>query len=233
MSGMEFTNGNGIVVIDGQYRNYTMRSKGSVTSAADPNSSTGRGRFQVTVNGDNPLIAFQSGAGVVLAARVQSGSAFTFYAYTENATQDVAYYVFDQPIVVASTWGGQVFTDLGALAFDALAKYMRVVDVVAISVGSTGGSADRSYDPNRIYACAQVMPGLRWTSVSGPTGPGTPGQVITQHNKFGAFGRASQGSASFKSLVTYSYTTMSAANAPDFDTGATQGLFLVLDVTYF
>lgn len=233
MSGMEFVNGNGITVIDDQFKNYTLRSQGSVTSSADPNSSSGRGRFQVTVNGDNPVIAFRSSNGVVMAARVRNGSAFTFFAYTEVATQLVQYYVFDEPIVLSSTWGGQVFSAAGALVFDALAKYMRVVDLVSINVGSTGGGADRNYDGSKLYACAQMVPGLRWTAISGPTGPGTPGQVITQHNKYAAFGRASQGSASFKSLVTYTYTTTQAAGAPDVDTGTAQGLFLVLDVSNF
>lgn len=233
MTGMVFVNGNGIAVIDDQFKNYTLRSQGTATSAADPASTRGRGRFQVTVNGDNPIIAFRSSNGVVMAARVQSGTSFTFYAYTEVAGQQVQYYVFDEPIVVSSTWGGQVFSAAGKLVFDALAKYMRVVDLVAIDVGSTGGTATKNYDGSKFYACAQMVPGLRWTAVSGPTGPGTPGQVITQHNKFAAFGQAGQGSATFSSLVTYSYSTNSQANAPDIDTGATQGLFLVLDVSNF
>lgn len=233
MTGMAFTNQAGIAVIDDSYRNYMLRSQGTATSAADPASSTGRGRFQVTVNGDNPLIAYRSANGVVMAARVQSGSAFTFFAYTETATQQVQYYVFDTPFPVSSKWGGQVFDAGGVLVFDALAKYMRVVDLVSISVGSTGGSAERSYDAGKLYASAQIVPGLRWISISGPVGPGTNGQVITQHNKYAAFGRASQGSASFKSLVTFSYTSTSAQDAPNIDTGTTQGLFLVLDVSNF
>jgi hypothetical protein len=201
--------------------NYGLIQSGVLTASdAGFGSNPRRGYVSLTFNGENPIVAWSSSDGVVLAARSQNGSSFTFFFYTENPATTFTYYVFDRPTAV-SNWGFRIINPVDRkVVFDAQRKYMRVVDFWTVDTSSSG-VISRSYSAGRNYAVAQCLPGLQWIAV---TGPPQGGNIAVQSSvKKGVWGKAGNSGASAGSLIINSYTTTTTANAPSGDTGTRSG----------
>lgn len=132
--GIQIIGEHGAVQIDETFSCLALRSSGAATLSVGGGDLANGCSAAVTVTGEFPIIAFRPGVPVALWYTERSGSTWTFHFIAEraNAGQSFAWYVFDRPLNIGSTYGAQVFDASGRLVFDALQKYVRVQDLKAI-----------------------------------------------------------------------------------------------------
>lgn len=146
-AGLQIFNDNGFIQIDGDMLNMEMTAKGVVSIAGSNPEYNGRvSTMDISVSGENPIIAVASGGFCCAYLYQRSGSTFTFRIYNgDYNTQNVEYYIFDNSANAGGNSGFQVFNSAGRLVFDSNKKYMRVLDTFSFDTSDTS----KYFDPNR------------------------------------------------------------------------------------
>jgi len=153
--GFRVTNASGVMQIDGSYRNFSFRSKGSRTCTGDAGGATGLKLASVTVTGAvAPMIAIDPGADTVGIWRTSvSGTTWTFYFLgASGATFD--YWVFDYYTADPGVTYGLIVRNVSnQVVFHSGAAPLQVKAVGG--VGTTSGLPS-----GRNYAAIQTTPGF-------------------------------------------------------------------------
>jgi hypothetical protein len=132
-SGLQVINSNGYVQVDENFRNLVFKEKGTFSGSPYTFSRSGL----IT-----PLLAFRStgATGVGLDYISRSGGTHTWHALDPGFNGD--WWLFDAPTDLGSNFGMQVFTAVGALAFDSNRLYMKPTDMAPITYGNHTTASD-------------------------------------------------------------------------------------------
>lgn len=138
-AGLIVRNAGGVVVIDGQYHNPSLRAKGVATTTTIKGSGS---YISFTISGltATPMIAVNSPVGAYAhVSSFSSGSALVEIVAAGPVGTAVTWYVFDKPGFVAPLKYFVVRNAAGEVVFNANERYMRVAGTMAVS-GLSGGS---------------------------------------------------------------------------------------------
>lgn len=151
-AGLEIINTAGTVLVDENYVNLAMRSKGSGSTSG----SSGLNRLTVALDGlQTPMIAYACATRHVGHNWFASDMSSTTFQGDLSITATVNYYIFDQPVASGANHGMQIYNAAGVLVFDALNKYARVVDIFG-GAALANWTPSRSYPAGRTYAVVQL-----------------------------------------------------------------------------
>ena len=146
---LRIRNGNNIVVIDSNYRNPSLRAKGTVATTAIVGSAS-KASFNIPGVSATPVLAVASSVGAYChVSSFASGNALVeVFAHGPVGTS-VAWYLFDDPGIVSPLKYFVIRNpDTNQVVFNANERYMRVAGVMPVN-GLTGGSltlpAGRTY----------------------------------------------------------------------------------------
>lgn len=154
-AGFEVRNPSGALQIDGTFQNLELRQVGSTTCDQYISGTNYWYREISLTTGGRPMLAIKDTGGAsafVLSGGVSGGH--VTYRICRGSPGSVEWMLFDVPTPSGANFGLQVFNQDGALVFDALKKYARVLDVVAGSNMSTEAPIHRSY-PGKSIAVVQ------------------------------------------------------------------------------
>jgi hypothetical protein len=146
-AGLQIFNDSGFIQIDGDMLNMEMVAKGAVTIGGTNSGQNGNvSTVDISVAGENPVIAIASPGFCCAYLYSRSGSTFTFRIFNgEAGAQNVEYFIFDNSGGSAGNSGFQVFNAAGRLVFDSNKKYMRVLDTFSFDTSDLS----KYFDPNR------------------------------------------------------------------------------------
>lgn len=133
-AGFQVFNNDNIIVIDENYYNLCLVSKGSTTT----NNNANNYYVDITLSCREPIIAFKctSGFAYVLTQRNNGNGTWTFRFGSERGNQVIYYWLFDIPPATSpSNTGMQVFNASGGLVFDANYPYLNPVTIYQDSNG--------------------------------------------------------------------------------------------------
>lgn len=188
-AGLQVFNDWGTVQLDQDYISFSMSAKGTLAMTGDPaNHPQPMTVGQITVTGQNPIIAFlppppsANGGAVHLLGRSQSGSQFTFYfSCLGQQAFGLEYWVFDDAVMgmgAGESFGLQVYRADGSLAFDSGTKPLRIVGVVDLEPSATEPSGQIVVPSGRKYAAVQGSMAIAfshtfhsWRTGGGGSGP--------------------------------------------------------------
>jgi len=178
--GFQILNADGVTMqVDDNYRNLSVREQGTATTTTLNPSGTGSAVVFYRTGLTMPLLAvggssYAAGQWFYDAANNRHG----FVVTTTGAVgSTVPFYIFDVPFDSNPGFGLQVFNAAGQKTFDALQKYLRVIDVFS---GPARPLVTKTYNASRLYACIHMVNGwsidyhagntmLKGSSVSGGT----------------------------------------------------------------
>jgi hypothetical protein len=138
-AGLLVRNSGGVIVIDGQYHNPSMRAKGTAVTATIKGSGS---YVSFTVGGltATPVIAVSSTLGAIAhVSSFASGSALVEIIAHGPVGTSVPWWIFDKPGIASPPKYFVVRNAAGEVVFNANERYMRVAGVMQVN-GITGGS---------------------------------------------------------------------------------------------
>lgn len=149
------------VQVDDTYRNLAVREQGVINTVG---SLFGGGSI-VSFNRSGlqyPLLALGGTNWTMGASWNDQSGGFIFNVVSAGPVgTGVPYFIFDVPDNTDFHYGAQVFDSQGRKTFDALRKYLRVVDMF-----DSNGSDHRSYDASKTYAFIHMVFGFRqWNQI--------------------------------------------------------------------
>ena len=135
------------VQIDSDAHNLRLVASGSIHVTKFNRSNNTNDTPPIQVAGDSPLLFLGPASGhVAVIRRSQEGGVWNFYLATgpwEDVT--VEYYIFDRRTPVAGSYGLQVFTASGELAFDSNDKHLRLAGIYPGNSNVTGLPTGKTY----------------------------------------------------------------------------------------
>jgi hypothetical protein len=145
-AGFQVINNAGSILIDENYVNLAMKSKGSGSTSGP----TGLNRLTVALSGlSTPMVALASPVRFVGLKNFAADMSSMLLQGEGSVTSAVNYYIFDKPTSSGVNQGLQVFDAAGGLVFDSGNKYARVVDIF-------GGAAEANWTPARVYPAGRT-----------------------------------------------------------------------------
>lgn len=171
MALIEVLNDSGSVLIDDEYSNLVLATKGTVSFSGNVATID-----YSSADGAMPLLAIRSSFYVALFSIARPSSSiyrFTLYKATDEPGASVDYFLFHLPHAVQSAGGiVQLFNAQGRLVFDSNLKYFRMAMIDQIT-----DMAGRSWalPSGRSYAVCAPCP--VYSSVNAPVGPQPPPNV--------------------------------------------------------
>lgn len=148
----------GAIQIDSTYANLALRYQGNLTANQVIGTAFVLRQITVTVTATSPVIAWRSiTQSVMLAGISRSGTQWTFRFYAPDG-HTFAYYIFDVPQPMGSSFGLEVFNAAGQTVFSSAYKYMRVKAALSgndylLSMG------DHNYGAGNYAVCQGVRAG--------------------------------------------------------------------------
>ncbi len=132
-AGLKAYNANGNLLIDSQYRNMVLVAKGTIALSGQI-SGTALCYADIPLTSGLPVLAWISSFPV---SNVYSANgAFRVVAELEYQNQQITYYIFDFPSLIApSALGFKVWNPAGVLVFDSGMKWLKIRNI-----SNTGGS---------------------------------------------------------------------------------------------
>lgn len=158
--GLQVLNDDGNIVIDEEYRNFTLHAKGTATmGSSDIGGTAAIYACTITATGcTTPMLALKSASYVSVIGAAVSGGTWTYEIYSNTPSFTFDWYVFDVATLPADTFGFAVYNSSGALVFHSSNKAMRVVRSDPAGTGETTGIA---LTAGRTYAVIQGANGWR------------------------------------------------------------------------
>lgn len=151
-AGFEVLNDLNSIVIDSDYKNFMLSSKGKATTVEYVNPDGTRVYYAIiSTDAKSPqvLITNTGSAFFSIVSSSVVGGISTFYIYSDRVAS-VDYLVFGTDIPPVSTrYGLQVYAETGELAFDSGSNFLRFHDVI-----QTNGSNSSSY---QVYSSGKVI----------------------------------------------------------------------------
>lgn len=125
--GLQVYNNSGILQIDSSYRNFSITSSGVATAGTGGLVR----RVNITINGENPILAFRSTTGATATAIGKSGNTFTYqimiYA-PSGFDPNVYWWAFDNSNSPEYSHGLHVYNASGLLCYDSSKKYFKMLN---------------------------------------------------------------------------------------------------------
>lgn len=158
--GLQVLNDDGNIVIDEEYRNFTLHAKGTATMGSTDIGGTALiYACTITVTGcTTPMLALNSASYVSVIGAGVSGGTYTYEIYSNTPSFTFNWYVFDVPTMPADTFGFEVYNSAGQLVFHSSSKAMRVV---RSDPAGTNGTTGIALTAGRTYAVIQSANGWR------------------------------------------------------------------------
>lgn len=154
-AGILVTNTSGTTLIDENYSNLALRTKGSSTIVAG-----NLGRTTIAMSGMNsPMVAIASERFMGVKTMLSSLASFVVQG-PQAGSWPFEYFVFDVPQPSGQTFGLMVYRADGSLAFDSGNKYARVVDIYG-GANLTDWEPTKTYAAGRKYAVVQLKRAYR------------------------------------------------------------------------
>jgi len=172
-AGIQIINTNNSVIIDENYYNFTLRSKGTAAiGSPPPQSSTGwgsTGMVVLTVDAEAPMLAIYASMYTALKSSVRNGSTWTFTIYTDGNSGTIDWFLFDKANYASDEGCGlQVFNADGSKVYDSSKGAASIRDsVYHAQLGPYGADfySRNDYDGGRKYAIVHSLPAIGWVPV--------------------------------------------------------------------
>lgn len=154
-TGIQIINTSGTTLIDENYSNLAMRTKGSTSTVGGS-----LGRVTVAMSGMNsPMIALTSDRYMGVKSMLSSLASFVVQG-PQAGSWPFEYFVFDKPLASGQTYGLMIYDAAGNLCFDSGNKYARVVDIYG-GANLADWTPVRTYAAGRKYAVVQLKRAYR------------------------------------------------------------------------
>jgi hypothetical protein len=172
--GFEYTDTSGNVIVDQDYQNMGLRQKNTYVMTSGQTQA-------VTYTGNFPLVAINcDGYAGIIQTDFSNYSGTTPLTGTWtikcSSSGTVNVYFFDYPFASTSTFGMQIFDQLGNNVFNTDNSYLRVIDSWGATFsGSSRPTVTRSGYTSGTYAVVLGWPRLLFTTFTAPVNYVTDG----------------------------------------------------------
>lgn len=156
-AGLQIINDSGVVIIDENYPNLVLSSKGTVTTTGTYYAGgSGYAAFTIysssfTVSATTPMVALYCSAGPVSGSCAYANGVWTVTIYSAFTARTVEWYLFDKPQTVGGSGVGlQVFDASGVCVFTSssssctILDYYQLLQTTVVANGGIGSTIARS-----------------------------------------------------------------------------------------
>lgn len=226
-------NASGFLLIDLNFFNLALRSKGTIVTGAKPPGNTAS-IGEITLPHDQSVLAFAPSAPACLFSSTYGQGTVTHRFLASNANTTIEYFSFDLPEYPAVNPNHAKLIlrnpNTGRKIFDSRIPYLRVVEVVNFDAFDTSFPMPKNFNyPGKKLAVVQSK---RAYDVRSEIIPGNPAIVVSDSGS--SMAMASGPNASIYKMNGYSaFTAEVNPNLVYPNTTSTAGCYLLIDVTNF